>query len=115
MADPIDRQAAIRALDGEIKITGQANAEAVKEYVILVRGRLECLPSAQPEPRWIPVRKRLPGSSGNYLVCTKSIGWNGEEYVVIDIAYWDGSAGFHKAAEVVAWMPLPEAYKGGEK
>ena len=49
MSDLIDRQAAIDALDGEIEITGRTNAEAVKGYVRLVRGRLERLPSAQPE------------------------------------------------------------------
>lgn len=47
--DCIDRQAAIYALDGEIKITGRTNAEAVKAYVTLVKDRLERLPSTQPE------------------------------------------------------------------
>ena len=77
---------------------------------------IERLPSAQPERktgRWIPVTEQLPGSSGNYLVSVKSIGWNCKEYVVNDIAYWDSSEGFHKADEVIAWMPLPEPYKGG--
>ena len=69
---------------------------------------LKTLPSAQ---QWIPVTERLPDSFGDYLVSVKSIGWNYEEYVVNDIAYWDSSEGFHKADEVVAWMPLPEPYK----
>ena len=47
--DCISRQAAIEALDGEISITGRANAEAVRGYVRLVKDRLERLPSAQPE------------------------------------------------------------------
>lgn len=50
MSDLIDRQAAIDALDGEIKITGRTNAEAVMGYTRLVKDRLERLPSAQPEP-----------------------------------------------------------------
>ena len=49
MANYIDRQTAIDALDGEITITGRVNAEAVKGYVKLVKDRLERLPSAQPE------------------------------------------------------------------
>ena len=47
--DLISRQAAIDALNGEINITGRANAEAVRGYVRLVKDRLERLPSAQPE------------------------------------------------------------------
>lgn len=49
MDDLISRQAAIDALNGEINITGRANAEAVRGYVRLVKDRLERLPSAQPE------------------------------------------------------------------
>ncbi len=49
MADLIDRQAAIDALNGEITVTGKSNAEAIKGYVKLVKDRLERLPSAQPE------------------------------------------------------------------
>ena len=49
MSDPIDRQAAIDALDGEITVTGSANAEAVRGYVRLVADRLKRLPSVQPE------------------------------------------------------------------
>lgn len=50
MTDPIERQAAIDALDGEITVTGRANAEAVRGYANLVADRLKRLPSAQPEP-----------------------------------------------------------------
>lgn len=49
MSDLIDRQAAIDALDGEITVTGRANAEAVRGYARLVADRLKRLPSVQPE------------------------------------------------------------------
>ena len=45
----ISRQAAIEALDGEITVTGRANAEAVRGYANLVCDRIKRLPSAQPE------------------------------------------------------------------
>ena len=48
--DTIYRQDAIDALDGEITVTGRANAEAVRGYARLVADRLKRLPSAQPEP-----------------------------------------------------------------
>ena len=44
----ISRQAAIEALDGEITVTGRANAEAVRGYANLVCDRIKRLPSAQP-------------------------------------------------------------------
>ena len=49
MSDLISRQAAIDALDGEITVTGRANAEAVRGYANLVCDRIKRLPSAQPE------------------------------------------------------------------
>ena len=45
----ISRQAAIEALDGEITVTGRANAEAVRGYANLVCDRIKRLPPAQPE------------------------------------------------------------------
>ena len=59
------------------------------------------------EPPWIPVTERLPEKNGDYL-CQEKLGflyvdtWNGECW---DIAR--SSFGI-----VVAWMPLPEHYKG---
>lgn len=54
MNDPIDRQAAIDALDGEITITGKTNAEAVREYVNAVKGRIERIqPTQQRRGKWI--------------------------------------------------------------
>jgi len=47
--DTISRQDAIDALDGEITVTGRANAEAVRGYARLVADRLKRLPPAQPE------------------------------------------------------------------
>lgn len=49
MADLIDRQAAIDSLDGEINIAGRVNAQAVIDYVSMVKDRLERLPSAEPQ------------------------------------------------------------------
>lgn len=49
MNDLISRQAAIAALDGEITVTGRANAEAVRGYANLICDRIKRLPSAQPE------------------------------------------------------------------
>ena len=73
-------------------------------------------------PRWIPVTERLPQKYGKYLVSVDFDSYVGTEplwYGRIngkDVFYdsdseygdiqWDG---------VIAWMPLPTPYKGGEE
>lgn len=56
MNDLISRQAAIDAFEGEVEVTGLANAVAVRGYANLVLDRILRLPSAEPERktgRWI--------------------------------------------------------------
>ena len=62
--------------------------------------------------QWIPCSERLPEEFGDYLVSVKRHGWNCEEHIENDIAYWDDLEGFHKVDEVLAWMPLPDCYQG---
>lgn len=57
---------------------------------------------------WIPVSERLPIPPTFCLVTT-----DGSHGDVIDIALYM-SDGWHKASEVIAWMPLPSPYEGGE-
>ena len=59
MDDLISRQAAIDALDGEITVTGRANAEAVRGYANLVCDRIKRLPSAEPEQRYTEEELRV--------------------------------------------------------
>lgn len=109
--DTISRQATIDALDGEIIVTGRANAEAVRGYVNLVSDRIKRLPSAQPG--WIPCSTKLPKKDGDYLVTKKSFGWNCTEYIETDIARYEKKDGWHKADTVLAWCELPTPYRTG--
>ena len=59
---------------------------------------------------WISCNEMLPDEYGEYLVTKRTFGWNCEEYVSNDIAYFDND-GFHKADTVIAWMPLPEPHR----
>lgn len=92
--------------------------------------RIEDLPGVTPKQRWIPVSERLPERNGQYLV-TKAIGdytyigcmdystnlaktdkfdFHGKNY-----AGWyeyDMEYGFLETDGIIAWMPLPEPYKG---
>ena len=60
---------------------------------------------------WISCNEKLPDEYGEYLVTKRTCGWNCEEYISNDIAYFDND-GFHKADTVIAWMPLPKKYSG---
>lgn len=112
MSDLISRQAAIDALDKRFdKIPMEQTTEILK-----LRKDLRELPSAQPEQRWIPVTERLPEESKRYLISvldgvsrrttvaqyqSRNKAWT----LTGRMAYW----------KVVAWMPLPEPYDGGEQ
>ena len=70
-------------------------------------------PTIQPEPQWIPVGERLP-EDGKYMVTIHGYGWNGKIFTSVSVAEciskrWVGNNG------VIAWMPLPEAYKPNNK
>ena len=92
------------------------SAEAV--YSDVMEGALLELPSAQPEPRWIPCSERLPEEPYGCLVTVWDtnpvtmdefenilpyfVGWDGEQ--------WNDGDGEQCPFEVVAWMPLPEPF-----
>ena len=102
---------------------------------------IERLPSAPPEPRWIPCSERLPEdirpvivtwkntdpkSYYQYIVgkhftgtaCYKNGKWywysSTTEDMLAEYGRYD-SEEFDEAIECIAWMPLPEPYKGGEQ
>ena len=86
---------------------GTYKPEVLSEYL-----KKYFIPSAEPERKWTPCSERLPDEfNRNYLVTIKRTGNDFESYTENDIAYFD-PLGFHKADEVIAWMPLPKPYKG---
>lgn len=80
-------------------------------------------------PRWIPVTDRLPEKYGQYLVTFIPSG--GTLWTKVLIARYSDLMGIAKPSfhigevgensfvnineQVIAWMPLPEPYKGGEQ
>ena len=97
---------------------------------------LDDVPPTPPEPHWIPCSEKLPEDGTDCLVsvrCSKKV-------VVVDTAtystdlfkvdkedffgnrgesgwyYFSGEYGYCKVLNVIAWMPLPTAYRedGGE-
>ena len=89
--------------------------DAVNDCGICIQKILD-IPSAEPERRWIPVSEALPindvdvivsvlDNSGDTPYRFTSVGWctpNGQ-YWVVDNEMCYG---------VIAWMPLPEAWRG---
>ena len=84
------------AIDMAIEALSVANLKEEFESADAVQGE------------WIPCSERLPIPPTFCLVTT-----DGSYGDVIDIALYM-SDGWHKASEVIAWMPLPTPYKGGD-
>ena len=102
---------------------------------LLIDNAISELPSAQPEQRWIPCSERLPEERDWYLGIFKEpdTGWInpipficdyvGSETKATTKEYWilrgftdsDERTDYYFNLECVAWMPLPEPYKGGEQ
>jgi len=75
---------------------------------------------ARTETRWIPVSERPPHTSGIYNV-TREFSDGFECRNISDSCYYDGETWYDDTrinherrylTDVVAWMPLPEPYKG---
>lgn len=72
---------------------------------------------------WIPVSERLPETNGVYNITRTINNLEGENiYYISDSAYFDGTSTWHDDTRVnhrrpylknvLAWMPLPEPYRG---
>lgn len=96
-----------------------------KTTIDACKGAIELL----EQTRWIPVSERLPESDGDYLLFGK-VEEDEENYIFVgeydscgeQFGIWEeqfdrttlGCLGseFYEYASVLAWMPLPEPYKG---
>ena len=70
---------------------------------------------AQPSPQWIPISDRLP-RDGTWNIFTDGKNISVERYKADAIDHFFPNGRWFQLEDVIAWMPLPEAYKeGGEK
>ena len=85
---------------------------------------VEALSSAQPEPKWIPCSERLPfaeyGESDNVLATCELRDADDTSYRWVKTLYFNGGVWCYPTGEtyeqkVIAWMPLPEPYKGKQE
>ena len=115
MSDLISRQAAIDAI-ADMHCKSDEDG-----YVWIIRSdawaRIDALPSAQPEQRWIPWSSgKLPDESGTYTVTAYDGVTNRVTYAKYQkrLKRWE-LTGARAYWRVLAWMPLPEPYKEGEQ
>jgi hypothetical protein len=135
--DIIYREDAIKAINARsnwYQVTCNGKQIAVMLMAKDVNEILEKVPSADRPQEWIPCRERLPEDSGDYLVCPsdsvledysdfsevmimpydadcEAFGWWIERYDPISLGYLDSD---FNEFEVLAWMPLPEPWKGAD-
>lgn len=78
----------------------------------------------EAEPQWIPVTERLP-EENDYKSCIECLDgavWYFSENGTMGIGYyyestkeWSTTDDLKTDGKVVAWMPLPEPYRGEDK
>ncbi len=116
MSEHIERDAAVKAAqDGADEWDGGFN----RNRDMYIKAAMDKVPTVEPM-RWIPVTERLPEELTKVLACRK----NGS----IEIMFFNPALttrypkGFSiiknnfswRQDNVIAWMPLPEPYKGVE-
>lgn len=103
-------------LDDAIDALEKAKETYIDRRVIIgkMQDILNDLPSAQPEPKWIPCSERLPEEGAEvfvylydrpspYIAWVDDGDWYTEDFEVDERDY------------PTAWMPLPEPYQEGEQ
>lgn len=82
-------------------------------------GAIGNLPSAEPEPHWIPCSERLPESEEQVLIYAESVHYVLAKYKSVrkNVEYtrvWVTADAYNSMCEinhrVIAWMPMPEPY-----
>ena len=125
MIDLISRQAAIDAIDEmdiEYYVSPHLKDERTEEQKrkdwfdmcnVLIQQKIKGLPSVQPQ-RWIPVSEKLPNESDGKVLITVSGKVETGKYSEYSTTWFVGTMAGVGGDEPIAWMPLPEAYKGGQ-
>ena len=99
----------------------------MEEFICCVNSRLDSLNAkvrkeTVGQTKWIPVAKRMPKRNESVLLCMQNRSLRTGICIQTgsyDNGFWfvQGAAGYESLAtfefRVLAWMPLPEPYKGG--
>ena len=117
----------MRAIDGDA-LKRKAQKVATEAWKMKLTAKIETTlnqfidwidkqPTVQSEPQWILCSDRLPDKEDLYIVtiqCEHVDGW--DDYVTSfaewDVDDWHLVSYYPGQIKAVAWMPLPEPYKG---
>ena len=102
-------------------IERQAALDAVNDCGICIQKILD-IPSADPERKWIPVTEALPKDGEFVLLTIRRLDkkYNQNPFISVGYISWnqnawwcahDGDCDEHNV-NVLAWMPLPEPWRG---
>lgn len=97
---------------GKLNAETQEEARKMLEKVVELSEEIE---KAQEKTRWIPMNDSFPTKAGSYLICTRDnyLGYRKIKLSYFDPKYaWDDVENYET---VIAWMPLPEPYRGKEE
>ena len=115
MSDLISRADAIEAVRKELVCDGRHETHD-KTCRFIADVLLSALPSAEAVQGWIPCSERLPDVGENVLFTTDIYGgYVAEGDRRADGKWWQYRwNSLLQNEDVVAWMPLPTPYKGGD-
>lgn len=122
--DLISRQAAIEAVQHtiyeffDVVEDDDESPMTYKDTKLLelnksISTRIKDLPTA--ESRWIPCSERLPERGVSVLL--SHVGYVSEDYLDFDdgaMFFWNSGIDLDEELNNLAWMPLPEPWKGEE-
>ena len=110
MNDLISRQKAINTVNAMFKVCDTGSIEDFRDLM------LAALADLPPVRQWIPCSEQLPEEDTDVLIT--------DEDGDIDIAHYEYNSwsedpivewwNYEHETYAVAWMPLPEPYKGGQ-
>ena len=102
----IDADALIKFIDNRYDITWKDDYEGgIKDACTDILEEINKMPTIEPQ-QWIPCSERLPEERQEVLVTVN----NGAIYT--DVDKWISDSFWYHGHYVIAWMPLPEPYKG---
>lgn len=128
--DCISREATVKRLCNLAEYMNEHKENSGDPYImaaLFIQDNKTEFPSVTPqEPRWIPVSEKLPEDSGEYLVSVIDEYNEAQSYYkAVEVAWFAHKKDYDiKESEwrelgidekVIAWMPLPKAYREVEE
>ena len=112
--DLISREAAIELVKN-LYLDDDSTVECPDECNSMIDACIEALRELPAEPRWIPCSEMMPEEETYVLICnsTGNIAISRGAYST-EASDWIWYTSGWLFGEVIAWMPLPEPWRGEE-